>query len=335
MVIGSNPVGSTITGERNSIDGGMRANMNRLWVLLCCLLLAPCVSSQASPLPTVSLECESGPHEMEVYPGSDRVVQVNCIVSNDSVHTEQISISISSSGLATAAPSSVTLPPGSETEFQVSARGDEKMAPQTFNVSVSATVDTFSGAPCVTCEPETVDFLVETVQYADFSVSARTGTLQMDIGASSDVSFDIHNEGNAEDSFSVIIENKSGLEDLGFSFSVNDTGQLSSGERLPYSLTVSASQDVSEVDVQVSVRFVSNFDDSFFETAEFILRSDGAPDPIISLGSDDTALIYGGISAAGLLITVLIIFIAMRSIRRRKIVTFTDDFDDFSDLDDF
>ncbi len=335
MVIGSNPVGSTITGERNSIDGGMRANMNRLWVLLCCLLLAPCVSSQASPLPTVSLECESGPHEMEVYPGSDRVVQVNCIVSNDSVHTEQISISISSSGLATAAPSSVTLPPGSETEFQVSARGDEKMAPQTFNVSVSATVDTFSGAPCVTCEPETVDFLVETVQYADFSVSARTGTLQMDIGASSDVSFDIHNEGNAEDSFSVIIENKSGLEALGFSFSVNDTGQLSSGERLPYSLTVSASQDVSEVDVQVSVRFVSNFDDSFFETAEFILRSDGAPDPIISLGSDDTALIYGGISAAGLLITVLIIFIAMRSIRRRKIVTFTDDFDDFSDLDDF
>jgi len=313
----------------------MRANMNRLWVLLCCLLLAPCVSSQASPLPTVSLECESGPHEMEVYPGSDRVVQVNCIVSNDSVHTEQISISISSSGLATAAPSSVTLPPGSETEFQVSARGDEKMAPQTFNVSVSATVDTFSGAPCVTCEPETVDFLVETVQYADFSVSARTGTLQMDIGASSDVSFDIHNEGNAEDSFSVIIENKSGLEALGFSFSVNDTGQLSSGERLPYSLTVSASQDVSEVDVQVSVRFVSNFDDSFFETAEFILRSDGAPDPIISLGSDDTALIYGGISAAGLLITVLIIFIAMRSIRRRKIVTFTDDFDDFSDLDDF
>ncbi len=335
MVIGSNPVGSTITGERNSIDGGMRANMNRLWVLLSCLLLAPCVSSQASPLPTVSLECESGPHEMEVYPGSDRVVQVNCIVSNDSVHTEQISISISSSGLATAAPSSVTLPPGSETEFQVSARGDEKMAPQTFNVSVSATVDTFSGAPCVTCEPETVDFLVETVQYADFSVSARTGTLQMDIGASSDVSFDIHNEGNAEDSFSVIIENKSGLEALGFSFSVNDTGQLSSGERLPYSLTVSASQDVSEVDVQVSVRFVSNFDDSFFETAEFILRSDGAPDPIISLGSDDTALIYGGISAAGLLITILIIFIAMRSIRRRKIVTFTDDFDDFSDLDDF
>ena len=309
--------------------------MNRLWVLLSCLLLAPCVSSQASPLPTVSLECESGPHEMEVYPGSDRVVQVNCIVSNDSVHTEQISISISSSGLATAAPSSVTLPPGSETEFQVSARGDEKMAPQTFNVSVSATVDTFSGAPCVTCEPETVDFLVETVQYADFSVSARTGTLQMDIGASSDVSFDIHNEGNAEDSFSVIIENKSGLEALGFSFSVNDTGQLSSGERLPYSLTVSASQDVSEVDVQVSVRFVSNFDDSFFETAEFILRSDGAPDPIISLGGDDTALIYGGISAAGLLITILIIFIAMRSIRRRKIVTFTDDFDDFSDLDDF
>ena len=335
MVIGSNPVGSTIMGERDSIDDVVRVNMSRLWVLVGCLLLAPCVSSQASPLPTVSLECESGPHEMEVYPGSDRVVQVNCIVTNDSIHTEQISISVSSSGLAVAAPSSLTLAPGDETEFQVSSRGDEKMAPQTFNVSVSATVDTFSGAPCVTCEPETVDFLVETVQYADFSVSARTGTLQMDIDTSSDVSFDIHNEGNAEDSFSVIIENKSGLEVLGFSFSVNETGQLSSGERLPYSLTVSASSDVSETDVQVSVKFVSDFDNSIFETSEFILRSDGAPDPIISLGSDDTALIYGGISVAGLLITILIIFIAMRSMRRRKIVSFSDEFEDFSDLDDF
>ena len=116
---------------------------------------------------------------------------------------------------------------------------------------------------------------------------------------------------------------------------MNDTGQLSSGERLPYSLTVSASSDVSETDVQVSVKFVSDFDNSIFERSEFILRSDGAPDPIISLGSDDTALIYGGISVAGLLITVVIIFIAMRSIRRRKIVTFSDDFEDFSDLDDF
>ena len=35
------------------------------------------------------------------------------------------------------------------------------------------------------------------------------------------------------------------------------------------------------------------------------------------------------------IITILIIFIAMRSMRRRKVVTFNDDFEDFSDLDDF
>ena len=270
---------------------------------------------------------------MEVYPGSDRLVHVNCIVTNDSIHTEQISISVSSDGLSNAAPASISLPPGGETEFQVSVRGDEKMAPQTTNVSVSATVDTFSGAPCVTCEPETVDFLVEIVQYADFSVSARTGTLQMDADTSSEVSFDIHNEGNAEDSFSVIIENRSGLEALGFSFSLNDTEQLSSGERLPYSLTVSASSDVSETDVQVSIKFVSAFDNSISETTEFILRSDGAPDPIISLGSDDTALLYGGISVAGLMIVLLVSFIAFRSMRRRKVLVLDDEFDDFEDLD--
>ena len=312
--------------------------MNRLWVLVGCLLLAPCVSSQASPLPTVSIECEDGPHEMEVYPGSSRVVQVNCIVSNDSIHTEKISISVSSDGLSNAAPSSVNLAPGTEEEIQVMLRGDEKMIPQSRNVSVSATVDTFSGAPCATCEPETVEFFVDIVQYADFAVSARTGVLQLDVDSSSDVSFDIHNEGNAEDSFSVVIENRSGLEELGFTFSVNDTGQLSSGERLPYSFTVSASSEVSETDIQVSVKFVSDFDNSIIEMSEFVLRSDGASEPIIALGSDDTALLYGGISVAGLMIVLLVSFIAMRSMRRRKVIAFSeefDDFDDFEDLDDF
>ena len=312
--------------------------MNRLWVLVGCLLLAPCVSSQASPLPAVSLECEDGPHEMEVYPGSTRLVHVNCIVTNDSIHSEKISISVSSDGLSNAAPSSVTLAPGTEQEFQVSFRGDEKMTPQSRNVSVSATVDTFSGAPCATCEPETVEFFVDIVQYADFAVSARTGVLQLDVDSSSEVSFDIHNEGNAEDSFSVVIENRSGLEALGFSFSVNETGQLSAGERLPYSFTVSASSEVSETDIQVSVKFVSDFDNSIFEMSEFVLRSDGAPEPIIALGSDDTALLYGGISVAGLMIVLLVSFIAMRSMRRRKVVAFNEEFEDFDvfeDLDDF
>jgi hypothetical protein len=291
-----------------------------------------------NPLPAVSLECESGPHEMEVYPGSTKVVHVNCIVTNDSVHSEQISISVSSDGLANSAPSTITLAPGDELEFQVSIRGDEKMVPQSRNVSVSATVDSFSGAPCPTCEPETVEFFVDIVQYADFAVSARTGVLQLDVDSSSDVSFDIHNEGNAEDSFSVIIENKSGLEALGFSFSLNDTEKLSAGERLPYSFSVSASSDVSETDIQVIVKFVSDFDNSVIETSEFILRSDGAPEPLIDLASDETALLYGGISVAGVFIVLLTIFIAMRSMKRRKIVAFDDqfeDFEDFDDLDDF
>ena len=71
------------------------------------------------------------------------------------------------------------------------------------------------------------------------------------------------------------------------------------------------------------------------ETIQFTLRSDGAPEPIISLAGDDTALLYGGISVAGLLITILVLFIAMRSMRRRKVVSFSDEFEDFSDLDDF
>ncbi|MDP6857019.1 MAG: choice-of-anchor T family protein [Candidatus Thalassarchaeaceae archaeon] len=309
--------------------------MKRLWVLVACLLLAPSVSSQMNPIPGVTLECESGPHDIEVHPGSDRTVNVECVVVNDSIYTESVGISVTAAGLATAAPGSITLPPGGEEEFIVTLRGDEKMSPSTRNVTVTANVNNINGAPCVTCEPETVEFNVRILQYADLSVTARTGTLQMEIGTTSEVTFDLHNEGNGKDSFSVSIENKSALESIGFSFSVNDTGDLDSDERLPFSFTVSASSDIPETDVQVMVKFVSDFDNSEIQSSHFILRSDGAPESLIEIGSDETALLYGAISVAGLLIVILVIFIALRSVRRRRVVAFDDEFDDFVDFDDF
>jgi hypothetical protein len=157
----------------------------------------------------------------------------------------------------------------------------------------------------------------------------------MEIGTTSEVTFDLHNEGNGKDSFSVSIENKSALESIGFSFSVNDTGDLDSDERLPFSFTVSASSDIPETDVQVMVKFVSDFDNSEIQSSHFILRSDGAPESLIEIGSDETALLYGAISVAGLLIVILVIFIALRSVRRRRVVAFDDEFDDFVDFDDF
>ena len=309
--------------------------MKRLLVLVACLLLAPSISSQASPLPGVSIECESGPHEIEVHPGSDRTVNVGCVVVNDSLYTESVDISVSAAGLSTAAPGSITLPPGGEEEFTVTFRGDEKMSPSTRNVTVTATVTNVNGAPCLTCEPESVDFFVSILQYADLSVSARTGTLNMEIGTNSEVTFDLHNEGNGKDSFSVSIENKSALESIGFSFSVNDTGELDSDERLPFSFTVSASTEVPATDVQVIVKFVSDFDNSEIQQSQFILRSDGAPEPLIEFGSDDTALLYGGISVAGVMIVLLVIFIALRTVRRKRVVGYDGEFDDFVDLDDF
>ena len=116
---------------------------------------------------------------------------------------------------------------------------------------------------------------------------------------------------------------------------MNSTDELKPKEQIPYAFEVYASSEVPETDIEVSVVITSKNDATVSETIQFNLRSDGAPEPIISIGSDETALLYGGISVAGLLITILIIFIAMRSMRRRKVVSFSDEFEDFSDLDDF
>ena len=127
----------------------------------------------------------------------------------------------------------------------------------------------------------------------------------------------------------------SALESMGFQFSLNDTQELASGEQTPLVFSVTASSDVVATDIQVSIIITSKSDRMVFTSAEFNLRSDGAPEPLIELGSDDTALLYGGISVAGVMIVLLVIFIAFRSLRRKKIVAFDDEFDDFVDLDDF
>ena len=310
--------------------------MNRLLLLSIFILLIPPVGGQASPLPSVSIECEGGPHEIDVFPGADMATIVICTVSNDSIHSETVEFSVSADDLSFTAPDNVDLSPGSEEEIQITFRGDSSKLPGSRTVDINATITTANGIPCtIGCGEASESFEVEIQQFSSVSVASRTGTLNLEVDTSGEVMFDITNEGNTDDDFSVNIENESGLDSLGFQFVLNSTGTLKPGEQAPYSFEVYASPDVSETNVQVVITVISKNDPTVSETIQFTLRSDGAPEPIISLAGDDTALLYGGISVAGLLITILVLFIAMRSMRRRKVVSFSDEFEDFSDLDDF
>jgi len=310
--------------------------MNRLLALSILILMIPNVGAQQSPLPTVSIECGDGPHEIEVYPGSTMVTVVTCTVTNDSLHSETVEFAVSAGDLTVAAPGSVSLGPGDEIDIEISFRGDSTQSPGSRSVDVNATVTQANGLPCaVGCGEDSDSFDIQILQFASVSVASRTGTLNLDMDQSGEVTIDITNKGNAPDEFSIEIENMTALESMGFQFSVNDTDELEPGEQIPLAFTVSASSDVVATDIQVSILVTSKSDSMIFVSEGFNLRSDGAPEPLIGIGGDETALLYGGISVAGVLIVVLVIFIALRSVRRKRVVAFDDEFDDFVDFDDF
>ena len=310
--------------------------MNRLLLLSIFVLLIPNISAQTSPLPSVSIECEDGPHDINTKSVSTGSTIVSCTVSNDTLFSETIEFSVSSEVLSYSAPESVNLDPGSEEEIEITIRATRSHLPDSYSVDINASVTQVNGVPCtIGCGEDSDSFEVEVLQFSSLEVASRTGTLNLEVDTTGEVVLDITNQGNIDDDFSVDIENISGLESLGFQFILNSTDELKPKEQIPYTFEVYASSEVPETDIEVSVVITSKNDATVSETIQFNLRSDGAPEPIISIGSDETALLYGGISVAGLLITILIIFIAMRSMRRRKIVSFSDEFEDFSDLDDF
>ena len=201
--------------------------MNRLLMLSIFILLIPSVGGQASPLPSVSIECEGGPYEIDVFPGADMDTVVTCTVSNDSIHSETVEFSVSADDLSFSAPDNVDLSPGSEEEIQITFRGDSSKLPGTRSVDINATITTANGIPCTLgCGEDSESFEVEILQFSSLSVASRTGTLNLEVDTNGEVMFDITNKGNTNDEFSVNIENESGIESLGFKFFLNGSGEL-------------------------------------------------------------------------------------------------------------
>ena len=96
--------------------------MNRLLLLSIFVLLIPNISAQTSPLPSVSIECEDGPHDINTKSVSTGSTIVSCTVSNDTLFSETIEFSVSSDVLSYSVPESVNLDPGSEEEIEITIR---------------------------------------------------------------------------------------------------------------------------------------------------------------------------------------------------------------------
>ena len=317
--------------------------------LLLCIIAMVSLSVPSSvaqgPLPSIVLECDQQSVTIEVHPGSSKVGNVDCTLSNPSVHAMSADIIVSSENLSHAAPGSVTIASGQDATFQVVLRGESTMSPSMIDVAINATVTTINGVPCTFgCPEDSAEVDVKIVQFARISAQTRTGELNLGIDQSSEVIIDLQNLGNGQDSFVIEIENKTGLESLGFTFDVKDTGNLAPQEKVPHNFTVITGGEIPTGTFEIEVYIRSSFDSEIEVMEVFIIKAEGPPEPIVSLDSDETALVMGGLSVVGLILVVLVVFMGVRSARRRRLSrestevdewSEVDVYDDFDDLDDF
>ncbi len=319
------------------------------WAILLCMvtllsLSTPSLSAQG-PLPSIVLECDQQSITIEVHPGSSKVANVDCTLSNPSAYSMSADIAVSSGSLSNAAPGSVTIAAGDEQTFQVALRGESTMSPSMIDVAINASVTTINGVPCTFgCPEDSADVDVEVVQFARISAQTRAGELNLGVDQSAEVVIDLQNLGNGQDIFEIEIENQSGLESLGFSFDIQSTGNLDPQEKVPHNFTVMTGGDIPTDTFEIQVYIRSSFDPEIEVMEVFIIQAEGPPEPLVTLGSDETALVMGGISVAGLILVFLIVFMGVRSARRRRLSrapseedewSEVDEYDDFDDLDDF
>ncbi|MDP6907128.1 MAG: choice-of-anchor T family protein [Candidatus Thalassarchaeaceae archaeon] len=150
--------------------------------------------------PDVNVTCEQ-PSPMHVYPEATRITTAYCTAENPTVYLEDVDIQVTASGLAYSAPDSITVPAGDSVTFEVLFRGDIAMPEGARQATISATVTTANGVPCLTCESRSVSVLVIIAQYSSFRVETDTPIVEMETNQNYTLEFKIYNDGNARDKF--------------------------------------------------------------------------------------------------------------------------------------
>jgi len=173
-----------------------------------------------SPNPDITVTCIPGSIPIDVYPGATRLGATYCEAVNPTAYAEKVNIQITSAGLAYAAPGSITVPPQDSITFEVTIRGDDRMAEGSRQVTITARVDQFNGVPCGTCTSQSVNVMVVVKQFALLRVEAEEPFKQLRPKVDYILEFKVYNDGNNRDRFNIEVANRDVLEDGGFQISM-------------------------------------------------------------------------------------------------------------------
>jgi hypothetical protein len=189
------------------------------------LVVATPAAAQLS-VPAVDLQClspnPSGAIDVPVYPGAALTGFANCKVVNPNQYAERIQIQVSADGLVVAAPGTISLGPGAESEFQVTVRADQRMTMSGRNLMVTATVVEANGAPPPNIAESQVQMIINILQFSRLQVEAEEPFLQLSPKTDHNFEFKVYNQGNWADKFSVGVtdDSRDKLEEKGFQISI-------------------------------------------------------------------------------------------------------------------
>ncbi len=295
-------------------------------------------SSGQSVAAAVTLECNppgGGSINIEVNPGATLSGYTICTVSNPTVHVEKISITVQSSGMAVAAPGSITVAAGGEEDFQVSVRADSRMTTQARTLNVEAYVQEISGVPPPNSASASSSNIVNIMQFAEFNVEMATPIVELEAGGDYELDYFLYNTGNGLDAFKLDLEH--GQSEEG-SFSLTSTKVQADSWSYPswFRVLVNAPNDGSdwtidsagrhtlEVDIEVIVESELGCQNGDCLTTSMTQKiifyqnqtmEDDSGSDLLSSSIDSKVLIFGG----GGTVAVLLIILLVIMLRRKNI----------------
>ena len=299
-----------------------------LLVFILSLSYLPVPMAQAQiGAPDVNLQCSPTSVGVDVYPGASLTGSTTCTVSNPNSYQEKIEIEVTADGLATTAPSSITLGPNEEQDFEVMVRANQNMAMQSRNMVVKATVTEVMGAPPPNLAEKEQQIIVEIRQFAGVQVEASQPFITIYGGTNVDIEFNVYNLGNQIDFFRFAIDSDSleQLENEGFSVSLPSVKMQIDNSPAPSKARVSltAPSDNSDWTINSDGMREASFKIIFEATSEFscnvgncisddssmtinVIQEVSATEDLVSSSSSNKMLIFGG-SGAGLLILLMLV----------------------------
>ena len=237
--------------------------------------------SQGQVVPEVEVECDQ-PTPIDVYPGATRTTIIFCSIQNSNPYSVKVEMTYQSGDLAIAGPGSMTVGPGSETEFQASVRGEFRQPMGQQVVTITSQVTQANGAPVsAVTQPEETKLLVVINQFSRLRVDAMESSVTTGIGDEMVVTFSVYNDGNGRDQFNLELTNKNDLEVSGWSvfspISSIEIDSMATPEKIRITLIAPSHISSDNFTVLSNGSRQQAFNLEFMATSDFSVRTEGVP----------------------------------------------------------